>query len=177
MIRHIFLIVTVCLVSAGLADESKKSDAWQQIDAWRMPMPKVRVLSGTELEIGGVRCALFGVSVPQVSATKARDFLEAYMKSCGGFFSIYNDDAPVSRSDGVPLVWLSSHSNPGNAQEALLKLGLAEVDYKGFEDYKFQASEKSGLKEHDWKNCLKEAKAFHDAGKKLFLPFDWPSKK
>ncbi len=140
-------------------------------------MPKVRVLSGTELEIGGVRCALFGVHVPQVSETKARDFLEAYMKACGGFFSIYNTAAPISRSDGIPLVWLSIHGSPGWAQEALLRLGLAAVDFKGFEDYKFQVPAKSGDKEFDWKNCLREAKASHDAGKKLFLPFDWPPKK
>ncbi len=160
--------------SAGLAGESKVTNAWQQIAAWRDPMPKVKVLSGTELEIGGVRCALFGVRIQQSSSSSARDFLEAYMKACGKYFSIYNSDAPISRSDGVPLVWLQIHGNSGWAQEALVRLGLAEVDFKGFEDYKFQVPAKSGREEFDWKKCLSDAKAFHDAGKKPFLDFAWP---
>ena len=170
-------IIFAGLLSYSFAGESKGTNAWHQIAAWRVPMPKVRVLTGTELEIGGVRCALFGVRVPQSEAVRARDFLEAYIKACGGYFSIYNSDAPVSRSDGVPLVWLQIHGNSGWAQEALVRLGLAEVDFKSFEDYKFRVPTKSGDEQFDWKKCLMDAKAFHDAGKKPFLDFDWPHKK
>ena len=175
--KHLFAaIIAGSLLSSGFAGESG-TNAWHEIAAWRVPMPKVRVLSGTELEIGGVRCALFGVRVPQSAADRAQDFLEAYMKACGGYFSIYNSDAPISRSDGVPLVWLQIHGNSGWAQEALVRLGLAEVDYKGFEDYKFRVPTKSGDEDFDWKKCLSDAKASYDAGKKPFLDFDWPSKK
>jgi hypothetical protein len=172
-------LVVVGLLSAGLAAEPTGTNAWHEIGAWRVPMPKTKVLSGTELEIGGVRCALFGVRIPPSTAAEARDFLDAYMKACGQYFSIYNSDTPVSRSDRVPLVWLRIHGNSGWAQEALLRLGLAEVDFEGFENYAFRVGTKggSGSEEFDWKNCLSDAKAFHEAGKKPFLDFDWPPKR
>jgi hypothetical protein len=170
-------IIFAGLLSSSVADESGRTNAWHEIAAWRVPMPKAKVLTGTELEIGGVRCALFGVRVPQAEAARARDFLEAYIKACGGYFSIYNSDAPVSRGDGVPLIWLQIHGNSGWAQEALVRLGLAEVDFKGFEDYKFRVPTKSGDEQFDWKKCLSDAKASREAGKRPFLDFDWPSKK
>jgi hypothetical protein len=51
-------------------------------------MPKAKVLSGAELEAGGVRCALFGVRIPPSTAADVLEFLEAYIKACGRYFSI-----------------------------------------------------------------------------------------
>jgi len=71
-----------------LAAEPTGIDAWQEIAAWRVPMPKAKVLSGAELEAGGVRCALFGVRIPPSTAADVLEFLEAYIKACGRYFSI-----------------------------------------------------------------------------------------
>ena len=176
MKRFFASIIAGSFLLSGLAGEGKKTDAWKQIAAWQEPMPEAKVLSGTELEIGGVRCALFGVRVPESSAASAKDFLKTYMKTFGGGYTIYNSAWPVSRSDGVPLIWLIGESNSGWAQEALVRVGLAEVDFKGFENYKFQLPGKARNYDFDWKKCLRDAKADHDAGKKPFLGFDWPPK-
>jgi hypothetical protein len=171
----------------ALITELKKSqtqtnrEAWKKIAGWREPMPKVNVLSGNELEIGGVRCRLFGVHVPTNAETagRAKRFLELYMKTFGDYYTIYNSDHPVTAEDGVPLIWLLGHSNGGWAQEALVEAGLADVDYSGFESYRFYTPGKSGTVECDWKQCLKNAIARNKNGERpqvcsVSPNFSWP---
>jgi hypothetical protein len=168
--------VFLCLVCSSQAAEPKNKAAWEKISSWRVPMPKATVVNGCELMIDGVRCRLLGVRLPKdaTQAASAKRFLELYMKDYGDYFSIYNDNSPVSSKDGVPLVWLSGHGNGGWAQETLVQAGLLSVDYGGFEGYRFRVPAKDGEKEFDWKACLKEAASSHRAGKKPNVNFAWP---
>ena len=166
----------LCLVCSSQEVESTNRAAWKKISSWRVPMPKVRVVSGCELLIDGVRCRLFGVQLPKdaAQAASAKRFLEFYIKNYGDYFSIYNTDNPVSSKDGVPLIWLHGHGNGGWAQETLVEAGLLSVDYGGHEEYRFRVPAKSGEEEFDWKKCLKEAVSSHQAGKKPNVNFDCP---
>lgn len=139
-------------------------------------MPRVTVSSGNELIIDGIRCRLFGVKLPKDIniAARAKRFLELYVKDYDRYYSIYNDNDPVSSDDGVPLIWFRGHGEGGWAQETLVQAGLLDVDYRGFEEYYFRVPTKAGYKEFDWKGCFKEALASHQAGKKPHILFDWP---
>jgi hypothetical protein len=155
---------------------SREKIAWQKIASLLGQVQDVKVLSGNELEIEGVHCRLFGVRLPTDEDAKdnAKRFLSRYIDYFGGYFSIYNDMKPINDKDGVPLVWLLGHSNEGWAQEALVRAGLATVDYNGFENYKFSTPGKSGEVEFDWKECLQDAEAAFKAGKKAEFHFGWP---
>lgn len=138
----------------------------------------MKVLSGNELEIEGVRCRLFGVRLPASDDAKhdAWRFLACYIAHSGGYFSICNTDDPVNDKNGVPLVWLS-YSSEGWAQEALVRAGFATVDYAGFENYKFYTVEKDGPTDYDWKECLREAESEWKAGKKAGFAFRCPERR
>jgi hypothetical protein len=175
------LLAAVCWASSLQAQDQKIEDAWKTIANWREPMPKVAVLSGCELKIDGIRCRLFGVrdSKDAETAKRAKRFLELYMQTFGDYFTIYNAHRPVNSKGGIPLIWLLGHSNGGWAQEALVEAGLAEVDYRGFENYHFSTPGKATDEDVDWKKCFKDAVATHGAGKKpkvCFVEptFDWP---
>jgi hypothetical protein len=139
-------------------------------------MPKVTVVSGCEMIIGGVRCRLLGVHLPKdvAKAARAKRFLELYIKDYGVSFGIYNKDNPVTSNDGVPLIWLHGYGDGGWAQETLVQAGLLGVDYSGYEEYHFRVPRKAGDVDFDWKKCLKEAVSSHQAGKKPNVNFDWP---
>jgi hypothetical protein len=171
----LFSLTVFCFACSINAQEIKNDDAWRRIASWRVPMPRVTVLSGNELMIKGIRCRLFGVKLPKdiKIAASAKRFLELYVKDYDRYYSIYNDSNPVSSSDGVPLIWFKGSGEGGWAQETLVQAGLLEVDYSGFEEYHFQVPRK-GLEEFDWKECFKEALASHQAGKKPHILFDWP---
>ncbi len=166
----------LCLIASSNAAEPKGDQAWKTIAGWFGPKPKVTVLSGCELLIGGVRCKLFGVRLPDddVKAAQAKRFLELYMKDYGSWFSIYNAHSPVSSRDSTPLVWLKGHGNGGWAQETLVQAGLVVIDYTGFEHYTFRVPVKSGQKLFDWKRCLGDAVSWREAGKKPNVNFSWP---
>jgi hypothetical protein len=172
--KKVYIVFRGQLVQMPLPPPEKI--AWQKIAALQSPVLEVKVLSGTDLEIEGVHCRLFGVRVPANEEAKdnAKRFLSKYMECFGGYFSIYNDWKPINDKDGVPLIWLLGHSNEGWAQEALVRAGLATVDFKGFEDYKFSTPAKDGEKEFDWKECLREAEAAFKAGNKAKFTFGWP---
>jgi hypothetical protein len=172
----LFSFTVFCSACSINAQEIKNDDAWKRIVSWRVPMPRVTVLSGNELMIDGIRCRLFGVKLPQdIKITaRAQRFLELYVKSYGRYYSIYNTNNPVSSSDGVPLIWFQGSGDGGWAQETLVQAGLLDVDYSGFEEYHFQVPAKARDEEYDWKRCFKEALASHQAGKKPNIVFDWP---
>jgi hypothetical protein len=165
-----------CFARSINAQEIKNDDAWKRIVSWRVPMPRVTVLSGNELMIDGIRCRLFGVKFPQdiKIAGHAKRFLELYVKSYGRYYSIYNTNSPVSSNDGVPLIWFQGHGDGGWAQETLVQAGLLDVDYSGFEEYHFQVPAKARGEEYDWKRCFKEALASYQARRKPNIVFDWP---
>lgn len=179
----IFATLVSLLTMCGLrAEDQTNTEAWKKIVGWDgHPMPKVTVLSGNELEIDGIRCRLFGVRIPTDAETAKRSkrFLELYMETFGQYYTIYNSSQPVTSKDGVPLIWLLGHSNGGWAQESLVEAGLAVVDYRGFEEYRFYTPGKSGQVECDWKKCLEEAISANKAGKRPKVcsvqpSFDWP---
>lgn len=169
-------VALFCSIGSIDAQETKKVDAWKKVDSWREPMPRVKVLSGNELMIAGIRCRLFGVKLPRDNkiAAQAKRFLELYVKDYGRYYSIYNTESPVSSKDGVPLIWFQGIGEGGWAQETLVQAGLLEVDYSGFEKYHFRVPVKGGEEEYDWKRCFKEALASHQAAKKPNVLFDWP---
>jgi hypothetical protein len=172
----LFSFTAFCSACSINAEEIKNDDAWKRIVSWRVPMPRVTVLSGNELMIDGIRCRLFGVKLPQdiKIAARAKRFLELYVKIYGRYYSIYNTNSPVSSNDGVPLIWFQGHGDGGWAQETLVQAGLLDVDYTGFEEYHFQVPAKARDVEYDWKRCFKEALASHQAGRKPNIVFDWP---
>jgi hypothetical protein len=137
----------------------------------------VTVLSGNELEIQGVRCRLLGIRLlaDEKVSLDAKRFLTRYMEHFGGYFSIWNDHDPVNDIDGVPLIWLFGHSNEGFAQEGLVKVGLASVDFAQLTDYQFRVLGKDGDRHvFDWKQCLSDAEADWNVGKKASFRFGWP---
>jgi hypothetical protein len=168
-----------CMVCGLRGEASKKDDAWKQIAAWRGSEHKITVLNGCELVIDGVRCRLFGIRLPKddALAARAKRFLELYVKYYGNDVFVYNTNHPVSSRDGVPLVWLQGSGSGGWAQETLVQAGLARVDYSGFEDYHFLLPGKARDYDFDWKKCLKDAVASHEAGKKPDIYFAWPEPK
>src|SRR5450432_3443659 len=95
-------LVFLCFVCSSQEAVATNTAAWKKISSWRVPMPKVTVVSGCELIIDGVRCRLFGVQLPKdaAQAASAKQFLELYIKGYGDYFSIYNTDNPVSAIDG-----------------------------------------------------------------------------
>jgi hypothetical protein len=176
----LFSLAVFCSACGINAQEIRNDDAWKKIDSWRMPMPSVKVLSGNELMIGGIRCRLFGVKLPQdvKVAAQAKRFLELYVRDYGRYYSIYNTESPVSSKDGVPLIWFQGIGEGGWAQETLVQAGLLDVDYSGFEKYHFRVPViRGGEEEYDWKRCFKEALASHQAGEKPHILFDWPESK
>jgi hypothetical protein len=163
------------------AQDQRTDNAWKEIASWLIPMPKVAVLSGCELKIDGIQCRLFGVrdSKDAETAKRAKRFLELYLQTFGGYFSIYNACFPVNSKDGIPLVWVLGRSNGGWAQETLVEAGLVEVDYTGFENYHFCIPGKEKDVDFDWKRCFKDAVASHKAGKEPKIYFvnptlNWP---
>jgi len=172
----ILLFAVFCSACSINAQEIRNSDAWKKIASWREPMPRVTVLSGNEMLIGGIRCRLFGVKLPKdiKTAAHAKRFLELYVKDYRPYFAIYNSDSPISSKDGVPLIWFQGTGEGGWAQETLVQAGLLDVDYRGLEKYRFKVATKAGYEEFDWKTCFKEALASHQAGEKPHILFDWP---
>lgn len=174
------VLSAVCLFFGSLCyscgAEPGSTVAWAKLASLRAPMPETTVLNGCELIIGGVRCRLLGVKLTENAEERAnaKRFLERYLKNYGAYFSIYNDQSPVSSEDGTPLVWLRGHGNGGWAQETLVQAGLVAVDLSGMEEYRFQTHRKSGREEFDWKRCLREAEASHRSGAKPNVNFDWP---
>jgi len=167
----------------GAASKARENEltaqkAWKKIASWRIPMPKVKVLNGNELMIDDVRCRLFGVKLlPDATrAARAKQFLEHYVKDYGEYYSIYNDDRPVSASDGVPLIWLKGSGDGGWAQETLVQAGLVGIDYAGFESYHFKTPGKDEDKDVNWKDCLEQAELTFRSGGKPNVNFVWPEK-
>lgn len=175
--RITLVLVAFSLINPGHAEDTVPNANWRKIAALRVPIKDVRVVSGNEVEIAGVRCRLFGIEIPDRVKDEAKRFLELYMKDYGAYFSIYNDNAPLNDKDGTPLIWLKGHGNGGWAQETLVQAGLATPSYSGFEGYEFTTPRKEGVRKFDWKACLKDADAAHKAGHPPNVNFKWPQQK
>jgi len=50
----LFSFTVSCFARSINAQEIKNDDAWKRIVSWRVPMPRVTVLSGNELMIDGI---------------------------------------------------------------------------------------------------------------------------
>ena len=157
--------------------ERKPDLKWKKLGKLENPLRGIKVLNGREILIGGIRCRLFGIRLldNELSQDKAKRFLELYIRDYGGYFFIYNHEAPVNDYDGVPLIWLQGSGNGGWAQETLVEAGLATVEYRGFDDYKFRVPGKEiPFPIYDWKECLRKAEANHAAGNRPNINFRWP---
>ena len=72
----LFSFAVFCSACSINAQEIRNDDAWKRIDSWREPMPRVKVLSGNELMIAGIRCRLFGVKLPQDNKIAAQELAQ-----------------------------------------------------------------------------------------------------
>jgi hypothetical protein len=176
--RSIWALALSLTLAQG--QELKNDANWKKLAALRPPIKTIQAVGGSELQIDGVRCRLFGVRIPDDPTTRAmaKRFLELYVEDHKGYFVIYNDNAPITDSNGLALIWLQGSNYGGaTAQEALVQARLARVDYAGFEGYRFRVLMKAGHVDFDWKDRLKSAELDAKKGKSPEVMFNWPERK
>src|ERR1700674_4173798 len=94
--RRVWLFM-LALGSVTLIAKTETDDQWKRLVALRAPIKRVGVLSGSDLQIDGIRCRLFGIRLPEDPKVRAlaKRFLALYMKDSGGYFYVYNVTAPI----------------------------------------------------------------------------------
>jgi hypothetical protein len=178
MKRTLLVLLAFMVSPALLADAPTKDPNWKTIAALGDTIKGVEVISGNELRIAKIHCRLLGIRIPAEQAEHAKRFLELYLKDYGSGLCIYNAHWPINDKDGVPLIWLKGMGNGGWAQETLVEAGLATMDHRGYEGYKFNVPRKQpGNDDVDWKKCLLDAEATFSQGKKPNVNFKWPEPK
>ena len=99
------LLIAFATLPVLRAAEPKSDANWKKLADLYAKMEDVKVISGNELEIAGIRCRLFGIQIPEDErkVAAAKRFLEHYVDNYRPYLTIYNAEWPINAKNDVAI--------------------------------------------------------------------------